>query len=98
MVDLSYDWMADPTFGPLLTRVIEEGTAKAVAAATAKAMAEARAEGLAAEQRLVRRQIEKRFGALPETARARIGAMSLAEIEDLSLRLLDATSVDEPFS
>jgi hypothetical protein len=85
-VDITYDWFTDPTIGPV------------IADAAAEAAAKARAEALVAEQRIMRRQTEKRFGQLPETVVARIEAMSLAEIEDFSLRLLDAASLDELFS
>jgi len=85
-VDITYDWFTDPTIGPVIAGAAEEAAAKA------------RAEALVAEQRIMRRQTEKRFGQLPETVVARIGAMSLAEIEDFSLRLLDAASLDELFA
>lgn len=93
-VDITYDWFTDPTIGPVIAGAAEEAAAKA----RTEAMAEARAEALAAEQRILRRQVEKRFGRVPETVAARIAAMPIEEIEDFSLRLLDATSLDELFS
>jgi predicted transposase YdaD len=50
-------------------------------------------EGLA----ILRRQINKRFGPLPALAEQRLTKLSVAEIEDLSLRLLDAKTVVELF-
>jgi hypothetical protein len=47
------------------------------------------------ELRILRRQIEKRFGALPPRVEEYLGAKTTAELEDLSLRLLDAASIDE---
>jgi hypothetical protein len=93
-VDITYDWFTDPTIGPVIAGAAEEAAAKA----RTEAMAEARAEALATEQRILRRLVEKRFGALPEPVAARIGVMSPIEIEDFSLRLLDAASLDELFS
>jgi len=89
-VDITYDWFTDPTIGPVIAEAAEE--------AAAKAGAQARAEALIAEQRILRRQTEKRFGPLPEAVVARIAAMSLTELEDFSLRVLDAASLDEMFS
>jgi hypothetical protein len=56
----------------------------------------ARREGLqAGELTVLRRQIEKRFGALPSWAAEKLAALSASQLEDLSERVLDATSVDE---
>lgn len=46
---------------------------------------------------IVRRQLEKRFGALPPTVEQRLMQFPVAKLEDLSLRLLDAQSLDELF-
>jgi predicted transposase YdaD len=47
------------------------------------------------ELRLLRRMIEKRFGAIPARVEQRLSNMSAAELEELSTRLLDATSLEE---
>ncbi len=47
---------------------------------------------------LLRRQIEKRFGALPRWATERLEAMPAAELENLSERVLDAVSMDDLFA
>ena len=53
-------------------------------------------EGLqAGELAVLRRQIEKRFGALPGWAREKLAALTTSELEELSERVLDAQSVDE---
>ncbi len=44
---------------------------------------------------VVRRQIEKRFGSIPATLDDRLATMSTSEIEDLSVRLLDASSLEQ---
>lgn len=47
------------------------------------------------EQNLFRRLIEQRFGAIPAWAQQRLDAMSASEVEDTSLRLRDARSLEE---
>jgi hypothetical protein len=49
----------------------------------------------AGELTVLRRQIEKRFGALPSWAGEKLAAMPASDLEDLSERVLDARSVDE---
>ena len=61
-----------------------------------KAEQKGRQEGLqAGGLTVLRRQIEKRFGALPGWASEKLAAMSASGLEDLSERLLDARSLDE---
>jgi hypothetical protein len=57
-----------------------------------KALQKGRQEG---ELAVLRRQIEKRFGALPNWAREKLADMPASELEDLSERVLGARSVDE---
>jgi len=53
-------------------------------------------EGMqAGELTVLRRQIEKRFGALPGWAAEKLAKLSASELEDLSERVLDAKTVDE---
>jgi hypothetical protein len=42
--------------------------------------------------------IDKRFGSLPAWVDERLTKLSTAELEELSLRFIDAKSVDELFS
>ena len=51
--------------------------------------------GRQGELTVLRRLIEKRFGALPGWAREKLAALSASELEELSERVLDAQSVDE---
>jgi predicted transposase YdaD len=53
---------------------------------------EGRQEGEAA---LLLRQLERRFGALPDRARNRVAAADTAAIERWGLRVLDAGSLDD---
>jgi len=57
-----------------------------------KGRQEGRQEGEAA---LLRRLLERRFGALPDGARDRIAAADTATLEDWGLRVLDAGSLDD---
>ena len=53
---------------------------------------EGRQEG---ELTVLRRLIERRFGLLPSRTHERLAALSVSELEDLSERLLDATSIED---
>ncbi len=53
---------------------------------------EGRREG---EATLLIRLLERRFGILPDAVRERIAAAEVADLEDWSLRMLDARSLDE---
>ena len=46
---------------------------------------------------ILRRLIAKRFGPIPAWAEERLAKLSLAELEDLSLRVLDAQNINEMF-
>jgi predicted transposase YdaD len=59
---------------------------------------EGRQEGiLKGESALLIRLLERRFGALPGWARDRIASADIADLEEWSLRVLDAASLDEVF-
>lgn len=60
---------------------------------------EGRLEGQrAGEARILTRQLERRFGPLPESARQRITNADVSTLEDWGLRLLDAGSLDDVFA
>ena len=44
---------------------------------------------------VLRMQIEKRFGAIPAWAKERLNSQSATELEALSVRLLDANSLED---
>jgi hypothetical protein len=50
---------------------------------------------LSGELKVLRRQIEKRFGPLPDWAEKRLAARSASELEELSVRVLDAETLEE---
>jgi hypothetical protein len=66
--------------GPIFKKGLQEGRR------------EGRREG---ELTILRRQIEKRFGALPGWASDKLAALHASELEDLSERVLDAQSMEE---
>jgi len=47
------------------------------------------------ELTVLRRQIKKRFGAIPGWAEERLAGRSPADLEDLSVRVLDAQSLED---
>jgi hypothetical protein len=77
---IDYNIREHEVLGPEFKKAIEEGRV------------EGRVEG---ERTLIRRQIEKRFGALPHWAEKRLLGLSSGELEELGLRLLDARSLEE---
>ena len=50
---------------------------------------------LEGELTVLRRLIEKRFGPIPAWAEERLAARSAPELEELSLRVLDAQSIED---
>jgi hypothetical protein len=72
--------MDNPIIGPKIRQGIEIGRR------------EGRAEG---ERAVVLRLTERRFGAIPDWAKQKINAMSLADLQDAELRLLDAPDLED---
>ena len=57
---------------------------------------ERRQEGVhEGEIAVLRRQIEKRFGVMPEWAQQRLASRTAEQLEQLSVRLLDAGTLEE---
>jgi hypothetical protein len=50
---------------------------------------------LEGELEILRRQIEKRFGPIPKWAAERLAARSAEELEELSVRILDVTNIED---
>jgi hypothetical protein len=57
-----------------------------------RGLQEGRQEG---ERKILRRQMERRFGVIPEWVDQRLNGLSEPEIEELGLRLLDALSLQQ---
>ena len=82
------DIMDNPIIGPRIRARMKEG----IEIGRREGREEGRAEG---ERAVVLRQAEKRFGAIPDWARQKIDAMSLADLQDAELRLLDAQDLED---
>lgn len=52
---------------------------------------------LQGQQEIIRRQLEKRFGALPDWAESRLSSLSGSELDDLAVRLLDTPRLEDLF-
>lgn len=85
------DILDHDVIGPEYRRGVQEGLQEG--------RQEGRQEGfLQGELRLLRRQIEKRFGTIPAWAEERLASRTAAELEDLGVRALDAQSVEDLLS
>jgi hypothetical protein len=61
-----------------------------------KGKQEGKLEGkLEGELTLLRRQIEKRFGAIPDWAEERLTSRTATELEELGVRMLDARTLED---
>ena len=74
------DILENEILGPAFKRGLEEGELKG------------KLEG---KLEILRRLIEKRFGPIPEWAHERLAARSAAELEEVSVRILDVASVED---
>jgi len=78
------DLLENKVLGPAFKRGLEEGELKG------------KLEGeLEGELKILRRQIEKRFGPIPKWAAEQLAARSAAELEELSVRILDVTNIED---
>jgi predicted transposase YdaD len=78
------DILENKVLGPPYKKGLEEGRQEG--------LEEGRREG---ERAILRRLIEKRFGAVPSWAEERLVGRSTIELEDLSVRVLDAQSIED---
>jgi predicted transposase YdaD len=84
------DIMDHKVLGPAIRQGLEQGRKEGKEEGKQEGKQE---EGLA----ILRKQIAKRFGRLPGWAEERLAAMSVAELEDLSIAVLDANTAAELF-
>lgn len=87
---IMHDILDHEIIGPAIKQGIQQGIQEGIQQGLQKGRQQ---EGLS----ILRRQIEKRFGPLPDWAQEHLTRLSIAELEDLSLRVLDANSMDELF-
>jgi len=67
-----------------------------------KGMRQGRKEGLrdgmqVGRQEILGQQLQKRFGAIPKRIKTRLTTLSVPELDELALRLLDVATLDELF-
>ncbi len=80
------DIMDHDVLGPAIRQGLQQG------------LQQGRKDGLqAGELIILRRQLNKRFGNLPPSIDERLSNLSTSELEDLSVRLFDAKTLDELF-
>ena len=94
------DIMENKVLGREFKRGLQEGRQEGLREGLQEGLQEGRQEGLEegrqeGELRVLRRQIERRFGTLPSWAEEGLAGRSTAELEDLSVRVLDATSIED---
>ncbi len=78
--------------GPLFQKGKQEGRSEGRSEGLSEGRLKGRHEG---ELVILRRQIETRFGNLPGWASEKLSALTPPELEDLSVKILDARSLDE---
>jgi flagellar biosynthesis/type III secretory pathway protein FliH len=86
------DILENEVLGPVFLKGLQEGLQEGRQEGLQKGLQEGLQTG---ERTVLRRLIEKRFGALPSWAGEKLEVLSTSELEDLSERVLDARNVDE---
>ncbi|MGC2660772.1 MAG: DUF4351 domain-containing protein [Bryobacteraceae bacterium] len=85
----------DEVFGDLIAERVNRSAQEGLARGIQQGRAEGREEGALS---LLRKQIASRFGSLPDWAEDRLKLLSGAQLEDLSIRLLSATDLEQLFA
>jgi predicted transposase YdaD len=96
------DIMEHDVLGPIFREGKQEGRQEGLKEGRQEGLKEGRQEGLKeglqkGELAILRRLLAKRLGTPPAWVDERLAKLSTAELEDLSLRLFDARSIDELF-
>jgi predicted transposase YdaD len=86
------DILENKVLGPPYKKGLEEGRQEGIQEGIREGRQEGMREG---ELAILRRLIEKRFGAIPSWAEQRLAGRSTVELEDLSVRALDAQSIED---
>jgi predicted transposase YdaD len=80
---------------PILNDIMDH---EVIGPAIRKGLQQGRQEGLKeGSQNILRRQLEKRFGPLPQRVAKRLTEMSAAELEEVSIRIFDTDDLDHLF-
>ena len=96
---IMHDIMDHEIIGPAIRQGLQQGLQQGLAEGRQQGLQEGLQQGKQQEGiSVLRRQIEKRFGPLAPALEERLSGLSIAELEDLPLRVLDAQSVNDLFS
>ncbi len=80
---------------PILNDIMDH---EVIGPAIRKGLQQGRQEGRKeASQSILRRLLERRFGALPEWASNRVAETSAAELEEISVRIFDVDGLEQLF-
>ena len=89
---IEIDIMENKVIGPLIAAEFKRGSEEG----ERKGLQEGKLEGLQeGERKVLRRLIEMRFGPLPGWAEQRLASRSAAELEELSVRVLESQSIED---
>jgi len=92
---IMHDIIDHEIIGPAIRQGLQQGMQQGLAEGRQQGLQQGKQqEGIS----ILRRQIEKRFGPLAPALEERLSGLSIAELEDLPLRVLDAQSVNDLFS
>ncbi len=88
------DIMDHELFGPAIRKGMKQGRREG--------LRDGREEGMQAgmqmgRQEILTQQLQKRFGAIPKRIKTRLTKLSVPELDEAALRLLDAATLDELF-
>ena len=97
-----FDIMDNEVLGPVLRKGLEQGREQGLEEGRQEGREQGREQGLKegraeGSRRILRSQLQKRFGALPASVDKRLAACSLTQTDDLALRLFDAKSLADLF-
>jgi flagellar biosynthesis/type III secretory pathway protein FliH len=93
----------DEIFGDLIAERVNRSAQAALDKGLREGLEKGREEGIEKGREqgafsLLHRQIANRFGPLPEWAEERLKSLSAGQLEDISIRVLNATSLDQLFA
>jgi predicted transposase YdaD len=96
---IMHDIMDHEIIGPAIRQGLQQGMQQGMQQGLQQGLQEGLQQGRQQEGiSILRRQMEKRFGPLSPAIEERLSGLSIAELEDLSLRVLDAQSVNDLFA
>jgi predicted transposase YdaD len=92
------DILDHQVIGPAIREGLQQGLEKGLQQGREQGLQQGRELGLQQGRlEILRRLLEKRFGPLPNAAATRLYALSETELDQLALRILDASTLDELF-